>query len=302
MIDPVPYEEQKSSAPDIDMPQSPSCKYDPSMFADLKNEIGYLRDLFIRRLNDDKQKTEMIKKLEAGANFAFVEPFLYDIILVLDRLEKSQDDFCKSVSEELYEILHRRGVERIDVQETFNPALYKAVRVTTDVKVDMIRVVGVVRQGYTFSGKVIRPAEVVVAKPRPDGTVVAAAIDMYRNYDYVTDVTGWSDIVSIYASYELSAGLKTDGSIITIGSSNGFSRYWDTTLISDWKQLLACGGHANVVGLNPDGTIVQAVSSDNNFYFTQVSDWTDIVYISMGLHVITGVKSDGTILVSGTNK
>ena len=87
---------------------------------------------------------------------------------MLDRLEKSQDDFCKSVSEELYEILHRRGVERIDVQETFNPALYKAVRVTTDVKVDMIRVVGVVRQGYTFSGKVIRPAEVVVAKPRPD--------------------------------------------------------------------------------------------------------------------------------------
>ena len=168
MIDPVPYEEQKSSAPDIDMPQSPFCKYDPSMLADLKNEIGYLRDLFIRRLNDDKQKTEMIKNLEAGANFAFIEPFLYDIILVLDRLEKSQDDFCKSVSEELYEILHRRGVERIDVQETFNPALYKAVRVTTDVKVDMIRVVGVVRQGYTFSGKVIRPAEVVVAKPRPD--------------------------------------------------------------------------------------------------------------------------------------
>ena len=137
---------------------------------------------------------------------------------------------------------------------------------------------------------------------KADGTVVAAAIDMYRNYDYVTDVTGWSDIVSIYASYELSVGLKTDGSIITIGSSNGFSRYWDSTLISDWKQLLACGGHANVVGLNPDGTIVQAVSSDNNFYFTQVSDWTDIVYISMGLHVITGVKSDGTIFVSGTNK
>ena len=108
--------------------------------------------------------------------------------------------------------------------------------------------------------------------------------------------------MSIYAQHQLSIGLKTDGSVVVVGRANGFNDHWDSDLISEWEQLKTCEGQANVVGLTPDGTVEQAVSSNDNFYFTEMSDWTDIVYISMGLHVITGVKSDGTILVSGTNQ
>ena len=131
----------------------------------VKEELSYLRDLFIRRLNDDKQKNAMIQKLSEGASFAFIEPFLHDIILLLDRLEKTEDDFVASVSEELYGILTRRGVERIKVTSEFNPAIYKAIKVSEDPSADKLYVSGVIRNGYTFSGKVIHPAEVSVVKP-----------------------------------------------------------------------------------------------------------------------------------------
>lgn len=131
----------------------------------VKEDVSYLRDLFVRRLNDDKQKNAVIQKLAEGASFAFIEPFLYDIILLLDRLEKSKDDFVLSAYEELFGIINRRGVERIKVTREFDPSLYKAVKVVEDPTAETLYVSGIIRNGYTFSGKVIRPAEVVVVKP-----------------------------------------------------------------------------------------------------------------------------------------
>lgn len=153
----------------IDMEECPS--FDEGFqkmmepLSQVREDVSYLRDLFVRRLNDDKQKNAIIQKLEEGATYAFIEPFLHDIILLLDRLEKSDDDFVASVREELYGIVNRRGVKKIEVTREFNPALYKAVKVSEDPAVDTLCVVGVIRNGYTFSGKVLRPAEVAVMKP-----------------------------------------------------------------------------------------------------------------------------------------
>ncbi len=135
--------------------------------AQAREEIAYLRDLFVRRLNDDKQKNAAIQKLAEGATFAYIEPFLYDIILLLDRLEKSEDDFVASVSEELYGIIHRRGVNRIEVTREFNPALFKAVKMSESPEAEALYVSGTIRNGYVLSGKVIRPAEVAVVRPTP---------------------------------------------------------------------------------------------------------------------------------------
>ncbi len=84
---------------------------------------------------------------------------------MLDRLEGVDDDFAASVKEELYDIINRRGVEIIEIGKEFNPSLYKAVRAVEDPNAQTMYVSGVIRNGYTFSGKVIRPAEVVVTKP-----------------------------------------------------------------------------------------------------------------------------------------
>jgi molecular chaperone GrpE (heat shock protein) len=114
---------------------------------------------------EDKQKTELIKSLEDGARFALIEPFLYELILLLDRLDRAEDEFSKSVRDELFDILQRRGLERIEVKREFDPRLYKAVRVTESAEVSALTVTGLVRRGYVFSGRVIRPAEVVVVRP-----------------------------------------------------------------------------------------------------------------------------------------
>lgn len=132
---------------------------------ELRSELTALRDLFSRRLMNDKQKAELIQTLTAGANFACIEPFLYDLILLLDRIDGSDDELVQSVQEELMEILERRGVEKIEVASEFDPRLCKAVRVTESGEAASLRVAGVVRRGYTFAGRVVRPAEVIVSKP-----------------------------------------------------------------------------------------------------------------------------------------
>ncbi len=139
--------------------------HDEKSLQELRQELASLRDLFTRRLMEDKQKTELIKTLGDGARFAFVEPFLYELILLLDRLDRAEDEFSGSVRDELFDILQRRGLERIEVKKEYDPRLYKAVRVTESAEVSALTVTGVVRRGYMFSGRVVRPAEVVVARP-----------------------------------------------------------------------------------------------------------------------------------------
>lgn len=131
----------------------------------IREEVSYLKDLFVRRLSDDKQKNSAIQKLAEGASYAFIEPFLYDIILLLDRLEKSDDDFVMSVKEELYDIINRRGVEKISVEKEFDPAFCKAIRVVESLDTEALYVSEIVRNGYALNGKIIRPVEVVLTKP-----------------------------------------------------------------------------------------------------------------------------------------
>lgn len=131
---------------------------------EIKESVCYLQDLFVRRLNEDKQKSEMIRQLQELSTFAVIEPFLSDLILILDRINGSEDDFARSIGEELYDALNRRGLECIGTTGRFNPTVHKAIRVIEDRSVDDLSIVQVSRNGYMFGSKLIRPAEVVVAK------------------------------------------------------------------------------------------------------------------------------------------
>lgn len=133
---------------------------------EVKENIKYLQDLFVRRLNEDKQKNEMIKHLENLSSFALIEPFISELILILDRIEGSEDDFVQSIGEELLGILQRRGVEKIMVTEEFNPAIHKAIKIDETTETSTAKVTKVIRNGFMFSGRVIRPAEVIVAMPK----------------------------------------------------------------------------------------------------------------------------------------
>ena len=56
----------------------------------------------------------------------------------------------------------------------------------------------------------------------------------------------------------------------------------------------------DTVGLKTDGSVV--VAGQNSDRFRSVSDWTDIVAISVGYQHIVGLKSNGTVVAAGRNQ
>ena len=135
------------------------------ILCEMKEELVGMKDLFVRRLYEDKQKTELIRILTEQIHFTVLEPFISDLILVLDRLESSEDEFFCSVHDEIYDILHRRGVEEIDTRKEFDPSVIKIVRVEEKNGVDKMEIEKVIRKGYRTVGKVLRSAEVAVLVP-----------------------------------------------------------------------------------------------------------------------------------------
>lgn len=146
---------------------SVACNYDPHSIAKLADEIAGLGDLFKRRLLEDRQKNELIQILAKNSEYAVIEPFLADLFLLMDRMEKSTDEFVASTYHELYDILNRRGIERINVGIKYDHATCKAVRVVESADVDDMCIAEVIRNGYTFNGRVLRAADVYVKKPYP---------------------------------------------------------------------------------------------------------------------------------------
>ena len=144
----------------------------------LIGEVADLKDLFLRRLMDDKVKTAVIAQLKE--NNAALQKMLdekavlnlvKDILIVCDRIDAQPevDDLTASVEDELLEILARRDFFRMEVKEYFDPALHNAVgTVPARDGVQDKRIIKVVRNGYTFRERVIRPADVIVAVKKRD--------------------------------------------------------------------------------------------------------------------------------------
>lgn len=70
--------------------------------------------------------------------------------------------------------------------------------------------------------------------------------------------------------------------------------------VSEWTDIVAVGaGRCHIVGLRSNGTMV--VVGSNGFEQCNVSDWTDIAAISAGHYHTVGLKSDGTVIAVGSN-
>lgn len=136
-------------------------------------EVSLLRDLFARRLMDDKVKNTAIDML-SKSNTALIKAaeekqvleFVKELILICDRIanQPTSDAFSYSVMEEILEVMARRGIEQIQQLDTFDPRIHNSVSVveaTEELPANSIATI--VRHGYIRDGKVIRAADVVVA-------------------------------------------------------------------------------------------------------------------------------------------
>lgn len=112
-------------------------------------------------------------------------------------------------------------------------------------------------------------------------------------YKHAT-ISKWTNIVAVSShDYDLICGLKADGTVI---SSLGYEWTIGGTSydISDWTDIIAISvDYDNVIGLKSDGTVVSANNKYVNF-----SQWNDIVSISCDNQFTIGLKSDGTVMAA----
>lgn len=145
---------------------------EPTTLEEVAAEVSALRDLFQRRLLEDKAKNRLYEELFAQSAFvreelarAYLRPIYSELLLIIDRLSSLIDDpVASSTIEEILEVLHRRGVRSITEVETFDPRLHEAVRTEPSDEVARGGIVARLRDGYTVGGEVLRPAAVVVSE------------------------------------------------------------------------------------------------------------------------------------------
>ena len=136
-------------------------------------EVVALKDLFLRRLMDDKVKTAAIAQLKDQNELLQnrldeknLSGFVKEILLICDRIEsqESVDSLTASVEEEILELLARREIYPMEQMLLFDPRYHNAVgTVPAGDEYQDKYIVKVVRNGYLFRDQVFRPADVIVA-------------------------------------------------------------------------------------------------------------------------------------------
>lgn len=139
-------------------------------------EIAALRDLFQRRLMDDRDKRRLYDQLSDQVALArsdlerkFVAPIARELVLMLDGIDAARragteaSDVVRSVCDEVGEILSRRLIEPFEaLAQPFDPRWHEAVGQVDAGPQAAGRVVEEVRGGWRFGPELLRPARVVL--------------------------------------------------------------------------------------------------------------------------------------------
>lgn len=162
----------------------------------LATEFSSLNRTIESRLSYDEVKEEAFERLYAeledlkkSSSFEQSRPLYMDLILLFDRIENirqntdsstttmpSFSDVLKTLSDELLEILYRRGVELINTKDsTFDPSVQQAIGTQpTFSEVENNQVSRVVRRGFRYRERILRPEEVIIKKYSPDRSTSAS--------------------------------------------------------------------------------------------------------------------------------
>ncbi len=139
----------------------------------LAAEKAELQDMLLRRQADFENYRKRAERDRSDfLQFAGME-FVRELLPILDDFERALQTKCASLSyskgveliyTRLYEALKKLGLEPMEtVGQTFDPNLHQAVeKVETDQAADQ-SILGEFQKGYTFKGKLLRPAMVRVA-------------------------------------------------------------------------------------------------------------------------------------------
>jgi len=144
----------------------------------MRDELAALGDQFRRRLLNDREVRRSLDGLlteldhaHQAAEGRVVQPLLYDLVLLVDRIERqaAQDDaLVGSVAAELLALLEKYGMTRIPVTRSpFDPETQEAVGALAALSPEQSgEVAEVVRHGYRMDARIVRPQQVRVYTER----------------------------------------------------------------------------------------------------------------------------------------
>ena len=106
---------------------------------------------------------------------------------------------------------------------------------------------------------------------------------------------GGREIVAVSAAYDHTVALLEDGTAVAVGDKKAYNNPVNGSCNVDyWSDIAAVySGSEFSAGLRTDGTVV--LSGVN----WDVSGWTDIVNMAAGDYYLVGVREDGTVLAVG---
>ncbi len=144
-----------------------------------QDEAAKNRDLYLRAVADlDTYRRKVQREKQELAKFA-LQPLIEELLPSLDHLgmaiaaAQSSDDSkniltgVEMVSSQIKKVFSNFGVEEVDAEgKPFDPNTSECVSHEPSEDVPENEVIKVVRKGYIFNGRLLRPASVVVSSGR----------------------------------------------------------------------------------------------------------------------------------------
>ena len=113
------------------------------------------------------------------------------------------------------------------------------------------------------------------------------------NFYGACDVDGWTNIDQVDAGPYHTVGLRNDGTVVAVGWDN-----CDITAVGDWTDIdQVAAGNYHTVGLESDQTVV-AVGCGTQ---CNVGSWGNITQVDAGQVHTVGLESGGTVVAAGDN-
>ncbi|QSE87877.1 nucleotide exchange factor GrpE (plasmid) [Rhodococcus pseudokoreensis] len=152
----------------------------------LSTEVAQLRDLFVRRLMDDKLRAGLFDTLQEELRSSreiltarAQDGLVKEMLLVVDRLltagnSQYQDlqELALSGADEILESLWRRGIEQVPAAGPLDPRVHEVVATIVSERASEVGTIAVVnRHGYLCGERLLRPAQVTVVIAADTGEI-----------------------------------------------------------------------------------------------------------------------------------
>ena len=140
-------------------------------------ELKEQKEMFLRKLAESENSKRIMRKetdmLIENANIKFLK----EVLGVVDNFDRAVEsahltddkeriiEGIKLIDRQFHQVFEKMGVKAYESKgERFDPSKHEAISVQTNTKYQDGIVIEEHQKGYTFSGRVLRPAKVIVNK------------------------------------------------------------------------------------------------------------------------------------------